>query len=369
MPRLGNAQLDRLATLAGKKYGLPPSLIRAVIQQESGGDPNIGSGAGAQGLMQLMPGTARGLGVTDVHNPLQNVMGGAKYLKSQLQQFGSIPLALAAYNAGPGAVSKYSGVPPYAETQNYVKNVQALEDQYSNLGGGGGSDIQPPTMPAVGQPVSAPGAPGAQSPIANPLQGAIDALQHPSMLASQLQKIGGASARIGKSLESPLMLPTRITNPQPAPGPQNPDSLEPGTENWTMPDGTDQAPKGWQKWVILGSGADRSGATTQTPVLEFAAKIGKMYGSPLTIGTGTNHNQYVQGTHRESQHWTGHAADIPSEGDALTRMGQTALIAAGMPHDQALKQKGGVFNVGKYQILFNTMTGGNHFNHLHIGVR
>lgn len=227
MPRLGNNQLDHLATLAGQKYHLPPSLIRAVIQQESGGDPGAGSPVGAQGLMQLMPATARGLGVTDTNDPGQNVDAGARYLKSQLQKFGSIPLALAAYNAGPGAVSKYGGVPPYAETQNYVKNVQALEAQYQNLGSGdtGGADIPAGPMGPIGQQPSA-SVPGLQGPVgqqSNPLQGAIDMFQHPSVLASQLQKIGGGAAKIGHSLESPLALPTRITQPSAPPEQVDPD--------------------------------------------------------------------------------------------------------------------------------------------------
>jgi soluble lytic murein transglycosylase-like protein len=106
-------------------------LIKAIIANESGFNANATSGAGAQGLMQLMPGTAAGLGVTDAYDPAQNVAGGTKYIKGLLQRFnGDVRLAVAAYNAGPGAVEKYGGVPPYAETQNYVQNVLSSYAKY-----------------------------------------------------------------------------------------------------------------------------------------------------------------------------------------------------------------------------------------------
>jgi soluble lytic murein transglycosylase-like protein len=116
---------------AAQKYGLDPALLRGLIRQESNFDPNAGSPAGAQGLTQLMPGTAAALGCTNVHDPAQNIDAGARYLRQQLDAFGGdVSKALAAYNAGPGAVQRYGGVPPYAETQNYVRQVQAYADEY-----------------------------------------------------------------------------------------------------------------------------------------------------------------------------------------------------------------------------------------------
>jgi len=113
-------------TAAAHRNGLDPALLAGLIKQESGFNPNAGSPAGAQGLCQLMPGTAQGLGVTDLHDPIQSIEGGAKYLAEQLKTFdGDVARGLAAYNAGPGAVQRYAGVPPYAETQNYVRAVQA----------------------------------------------------------------------------------------------------------------------------------------------------------------------------------------------------------------------------------------------------
>jgi soluble lytic murein transglycosylase-like protein len=118
------SKYDALIQASAARNSLDPALLKGLIRAESNFDPNAGSPAGAQGLTQLMPGTAAGLGVTDVHDPAQAIEGGAKYLRSQLDAFGGDQTkALAAYNAGPGAVTRYGGVPPYAETQQYVQRV------------------------------------------------------------------------------------------------------------------------------------------------------------------------------------------------------------------------------------------------------
>lgn len=151
--------LWKAATNIARKQGVDPSLFRALIRQESGGrhyntkgDPSsgvLGSSAGALGYAQLMPGTAAGLGV-DPTKPRQNLQGGARYLARQLDKYdGNVRHALAAYNAGPGAVDKYGGIPPYAETQNYVKSVLALQKEYPGQGPAptGGKTQQSPTDP------------------------------------------------------------------------------------------------------------------------------------------------------------------------------------------------------------------------------
>lgn len=109
-----------LAKDAARRHGVPEDLFLRLVQQESGWNSKARSHKGAYGLAQLMPATARYLGV-DPKDPAQNLDGGAKYLKEQYREFGSWRLALAAYNAGPGAVKKYNGVPPFRETRNYVK--------------------------------------------------------------------------------------------------------------------------------------------------------------------------------------------------------------------------------------------------------
>lgn len=120
------AQILNVISNISKKHGVDEKLVQALIRQESGFNPNAKSKAGAMGLMQLMPFTARSLGVNDPYNMVQNIEGGVKYLKSMLNKYnGNVILALAAYNAGPGAVDKYDGVPPYPETQNYVKSILA----------------------------------------------------------------------------------------------------------------------------------------------------------------------------------------------------------------------------------------------------
>jgi soluble lytic murein transglycosylase-like protein len=126
-----DGQYDAQIGAAAQKYGIDPALLKGLIKQESGFNPNAGSSAGAQGLTQLMPGTASSLGCTNPLDPAQSIDAGARYLSQQLNTFGGdVRKALAAYNAGPGAVQRYGGVPPYGETQNYVQKVMSYADQY-----------------------------------------------------------------------------------------------------------------------------------------------------------------------------------------------------------------------------------------------
>jgi len=128
----GVTPFARLFEAAGQRYGVDPTLLASIAKQESAFDPRAVSHAGAQGLMQLMPATADGLGVSDSFDPAQAVDGAARLMRDLLREFDRVDLALAAYNAGPGAVKRYDGIPPYPETQNYVRKVL---DNHAAMGG------------------------------------------------------------------------------------------------------------------------------------------------------------------------------------------------------------------------------------------
>ncbi|QGP90717.1 Membrane-bound lytic murein transglycosylase F [Neomoorella glycerini] len=129
----GSGFKDLISRVAAR-YNLPAALLQGVVEAESGFNPRAVSPAGATGLMQLMPATARALGVTDPFDPEANLDGGARYLRQLLDSFqGDLVLALAAYNAGPGAVKRYGGIPPYRETQAYIQKVLAAARRFEGL--------------------------------------------------------------------------------------------------------------------------------------------------------------------------------------------------------------------------------------------
>lgn len=126
--------LDSIFQEASATYGVPVKLVKAVAKAESNFNPMAVSKAGASGVMQLMPATARGLGVQNIFDPRENIFGGVRYLRERLDEFdGNVELALAAYNAGSGNVKKYGGIPPFQETQNYVKKIMGYLGQAGEL--------------------------------------------------------------------------------------------------------------------------------------------------------------------------------------------------------------------------------------------
>ncbi|MDP2363007.1 MAG: transglycosylase SLT domain-containing protein [Ignavibacteria bacterium] len=130
--RLSN--FDAIIKEASSKYNVHENLIKAVITAESAAKPNVVSSAGAKGLMQLMDGTAKDLGVRNSFDPRDNIFGGTKYLKQMLNKFdNNLDFALAAYNAGPSSIDKYNGIPPYAETKNYVSKVKKYSELFQNF--------------------------------------------------------------------------------------------------------------------------------------------------------------------------------------------------------------------------------------------
>lgn len=137
--RYTTQQIRNIIINTARKYGVDPSFVLAIAHHESGFNPNAKSNAGAMGVMQLMPETAKGLGVKDPYNPIQNIEGGVRYIKQQLDRFGGDKRkALAAYNSGPSNVVKYKGIPPFKETQNYVRSILASEPKFKNVAANAG---------------------------------------------------------------------------------------------------------------------------------------------------------------------------------------------------------------------------------------
>lgn len=142
--------IENLISKHSKINDLDPALVRSVIRAESNFNPHAVSSVGAEGLMQLMPGTAKSLGVVNSMDPEQNIAAGTTYLKQLMDKFGSTKLALAAYNAGPGAVEKFGGVPPYKETKNYVDKVMSYASNLKHTQGlSKYKKVELPDMPAV----------------------------------------------------------------------------------------------------------------------------------------------------------------------------------------------------------------------------
>lgn len=136
MPKVRISEFDEIIHGTALEYGIEPALVFGMVRAESRFNHRARSSAGARGLLQLMPGTAKSLGVKDSFNPRQNIRGGVSYLRQLIDRFGgNVVLALAGYNAGPGAVERHGGVPPYKQTRGYVKKVLRYRSEYLNAQG------------------------------------------------------------------------------------------------------------------------------------------------------------------------------------------------------------------------------------------
>lgn len=325
---------DHVASIANK-YGIDPNVFRALIGKESGGNQKAVSPKGAIGKTQLLPTTAAALGVNP-HDPIGNLVGGAKYLRQQLDHFGGdYKKALAAYNAGPGAVEKYGGVPPYAETQNYVSSILSKAGQ-----------------PAPAQAAKSSGSRSITTSKTTP--GVDNSAARRGLILQFLQQRHNPQALIG--------LASGLQDAQDTPS---------KTTYSTKTVKGSSGPTASSASVKVAAGANQPGRDLTPGIQKVLRQVAGVAG-PITVGTGTNHSKYtVDGN--VSDHFTGNAADIPATGAKLTKLGQDALIAAGMPEAQARKQTGGLFNLpyGKHrriQVIFQTQQGGDHTTHLHVGV-
>jgi Transglycosylase SLT domain len=397
MATLGDRQLAdlsrRAAATASREAGVvvKPSLLRALIQQESGGNPRAGSPAGAQGLTQLMPATAKGLGVRNVYDPWQNVLGGARYLAAQLKRFDDPRLALSAYNSGPGGAESGGQIEGYAETQNYVKRVMALEAQYRNIQEGGATSLPgvpsrpvEPAMPTGGAASPEPSAGLAPGSSLADIMGFVPGTPSPELNRERLMGGEGLTAvgplsemTVAASQQMPNMVGPKLADfmrsAQMA-RQQQQGELPPPMAN-VMPDDDDAGPVGdaagnWQEWVK--DPEVRQGPSKHhTPaILRAVGMLGQRMGKKLAPWGNESHSKMTT-SGNVSAHYSGNAADIPGSGKQLAEMGRQALIMAGMDPDQAelAARKGGLYNVGGYQIIFNTNEGGNHYDHLHLGLR
>lgn len=346
-----------------RKYGVPVKLFLALGGRESGGAQTRGgkivrSPKGAQGWGQLMPGTARELGV-DPTDPLQNIEGAARYLSLQKKAFGSWRLALAAYNAGPNAVRKYGGVPPYKETQSYVENILRDAGALATTTKGAFSPPAPSTASSSGgaqDALEAPRRVGGRDFKAAGLQGLSDLASGQYDPTKALGDLAATATMAGTEIP-PEIAEGAFTGP--GPGGFNPTELDHLAED-----------DNWQKWVVKPAPRQGPSAPHGEEILQFVGRIGRRHGQPLEPWGNESHSlTTVSGT--PSAHGTGRAADIPAKGAKLRRLGYLALLEAGMSKKDALKasRKGGLYNVGGYQIIFATNVGGNHHDHLHVGLR
>ena len=351
----GTVDYRAVARRAAAKYGLvgrDQEIFLRKIGAESGFNPRAKSPAGAIGIAQFMPGTARGAGI-DPWDPVASLFASAKMDAERLRTYGgNWEDVLEAYNAGPGAVNR-SGPPRYAETRSYVNRI---------MGGLGTGDAAAGRVYGVVD----------QGDEANPVV---------EQAAPRLRTVALPGMPAVRAFRVNPRLAERLAYTQEGAAPVFPRSMTvetPGRRTITMPDqmlagqqpGFLQQGSGGVMGSLIGRPLDRQGVATRQPIIDFARRVAGLYGKPITLGTGTRHNRMTT-SGNVSAHWAGNALDLPATGAQLTAMGQAALIAAGMPAAEARRHKSGLFNIGGYQVIFGTNTraqGGNHLDHLHVAL-
>jgi len=335
--RGGTPNYRNLAVQFANQAGIDPRIFSAQISQESGFDPTARSGAGAIGIAQIVPKYHPDV---DPTNPVEALRWAANDMAQNVRKYGSYQRALSVYNSG--QPDKYRD-PNFAggQTYDYVRKIMSAAGQKGALPSGG--------VPSGGAPMNLAPLSGSPSFGPDPIASAL------------ISTLGRDPGEVNQALLGAALSPR---------APSSPTSLS-AVQPWSAASALPSAPRSLQSGkVTLAPGADRAGVSINPAVTSFVGQIAGLAGQPLQIGTGTNHSRLtVNGT--ESDHWTGNAADIPSSGKTLIQLGQDALIAAGMPEAQARQQTGGGYNVGPYQIIFNTDAPGwgNHFDHLHVGIR
>ena len=334
---MSEQQYGALADQAARKYGIDPVLFRRLIRQESGWKADAGSPAGARGLAQLMPATARGLGVRNILDPRQNLEGGAKYLSQQLKAFkGNTKLGLAAYNAGPGAVTKYGGVPPFSETQNYVSRI--LSGYKPGQSSGVGAGAVPPAVPPTPEALQG-------------TSGSLDAKRLMMLLNNQR----------ARSLRGIM----------PAPGFQR--ELQKVLSQALPRAGVNAAAQqvGAQVAGAAGEVSRAGGLTTpgggwggsESPALAIA----KLSGLPIS---SQKRDRMLTASGNPSDHWKGskqsYAVDLGTSGAAGDAAFRKIVTALGRPELKPGAWHNLNINGYRYQIGWRTK---DHYDHIHVGVK
>jgi hypothetical protein len=347
---------------AARRYGLDPGVFMRQIQQESGFNPTVRSPAGAVGIAQIMPATARGWGVNPL-DPEASLNAAAKNMASYVKRYGGIENALRAYNAGPGAIQASKG---YAETNNYVKTI---------LGGSAPSGPRSSAPRSSAPNVSAdPSAAQALLALAAPKRQALQitaptapsfAAQAPTAGTATLPQTAAAPKPrldIGKAVEA-------ITALQPQPQSSVGTGRDSSRTSASRPSG------GKGNFKISGPDPGR----LQPGLVKFAGRVADTLGASLIGLDGSTHSKMTTNG-RVSDHYTGNATDIftvngkslKQHPGLLIQAGRAALVAAGMDPRKARKAGIGLYNVNGHQIIFGTNSralGGDHTDHLHISAR